>query len=97
MNYKITFSTYVNATGTHTPHKTLLRDLVAIANVNHVQGWSLTDQTGFWAGELEASHALTLLDTTPEIARSVARQIKTQYHQDAVILEPLLNTEVEFI
>lgn len=97
MNYKITFSTYVNATGTHTNRKALLSDLVAIANVNHVQGWSLSDQTGYWAGEIEASHALTLLDTTPGIARSVAEQLKSRYHQDAVILEPLPNTEVEFI
>lgn len=97
MNYKITFSTYVNATGTHTPKKTLLSDLISIANVNHVQGWSLTDQTGFWAGEIEASHALTLLDTTPDIARTVAEQIKHRYHQDAVILEPLPNISVEFI
>lgn len=97
MNYKITFSTYVNATGTHTAKKTLLSDLIAMANVNHVQGWSLTDQTGYWAGEVEASHALTLLDTTPEIARSVAGQLKRQYKQDAVILEPLPDNEVEFI
>lgn len=97
MNYKITFSTYVNATGTHTPKKSLISDLIAIANINHVQGWSLQDQTGYWAGEIEASHALTLLDTTPAIARSIAEQIKQHYHQDAVILEPLANTEVEFI
>lgn len=97
MNYKVTFSTYVNATGEHTGKKTLQRDLVAIANVNHIQGWSLQDQTGFWAGEVEASHALTLLDVAPEQARAVAEQLKSLYHQDAVILEALPVTTVEFI
>lgn len=97
MNYKITFSTYVNATGKHTSRTSLTRDLVALANVNHVAGWSLQDQTGYWAGELEASHALTLLDAAPEQARAVAIQIKQLYSQDAVILEALPVTNLEFI
>ena len=97
MNYKITFSTYINATGKHTGSAVLTRDLVAIANVNHVPGWSLQNQTGYWAGELEASHALTLLDIAPEQARAVAEQIKRLYHQDAVILEALPVTSLEFI
>ena len=97
MNYRVTFSTYINATGKSTGRRTLTRDLVAIANVNHVAGWSLTDQTGYWAGELEASHVLTLLDVAPEQARAVAMLIKNQYHQDAVILEALPVTNLEFI
>lgn len=97
MNYKITFSTYVNATGTSTPRKRLLSDLIEIANNNRVQGWTLSDQTGYWAGEVEQSHALTLLDIEPVQAKKVAEAIKLMYSQDAVILEQLPNTGVEFI
>lgn len=97
MNYKITFSTYVNATGTTTNRKRLLSDLIEIANRNHIQGWTLTDQTGYWAGEVERSHALTLLDVEPSQARAVAGLIKHMYSQDAVILEPLADNGVEFI
>lgn len=97
MNYKITFSTYVNATGESTPRRKLLSNLIEIANRNQIQGWTLTDQTGYWAGEVERSHALTLLDTSPEQARQVAGLIKHMFSQDAVILEPLADNGVEFI
>lgn len=97
MNYKITFSTYVNATGKSTPRRTLLSDLLEFANNHKIQGWTLSDQTGMWAGEIEASHALTLLDVEPTDARAMAEQIKKHYSQDAVILEPLPDNGVEFI
>lgn len=97
MNYQITFSTYVNATGKTTPRSTLLSDLLEFANNAGVQGWTLRDQTGMWAGEIEASHSLTLLDVEPVVAREFAKQIKKHYSQDAVILEPLPDNGVEFI
>lgn len=97
MNYKITFSTFVNSTGQSISKRALQLDLVEIAGRNHIQGFTLTDQTGYWAGELEASHALTLLDTSPAQARKVATELKKHYKQQAVILEQLPETNVEFI
>lgn len=97
MNYKITFSTYVNKTGKSTGITTMQLDLVQIAISNSIQGFTLTDQTGYWAGELEHSHALTLLDTSPEQARQVALELKQLYEQDAVILEVLPESRTEFI
>ena len=97
MNYKITFSTYVNATGTSTGKRKLQSDLVAIARANNIQGFTLTNQVGYWAGELEQSHALTLLDTTQTQARKVALDVKRLYNQDAVILEALVDMHAEFI
>lgn len=97
MNYKITFSTYVNQAGTSTPAGTIRDNLVAISKRHNIQGFTLANQTGYWAGELEASHALTLLDTSPEQAKAVALAIKSTYHQDAVILEALPETEVTFL
>jgi hypothetical protein len=97
MNYKITFSTYVNNTGKSTGRAQLQRDLVLVAKNNNIQGFTLTDQVGYWAGEIEASHALTLLDTTPQQARAVALALKKRYYQDAVILERLASNMTEFI
>lgn len=97
MNYRITFSTYENATGKSIGKTILQRDLQQIASINNIQGFSLTDQIGYWAGEYELSYCLTLLDTTPKIAEAVAVAIKKQYRQDAVILEALANTNVRFI
>lgn len=97
MNYQITFSTYVNATGQSTPRRTLLSDLLELANNHKIQGWTLRDQTGMWAGEIEASHSLTLLDVEPVNARAFALALKKHYSQDAVILEPLPDNGVEFL
>lgn len=97
MNYKITFSTYVNATGEHTPKTRLLRDLAELSGKHKIQGWSLTDSDGYYAGELELSHNLTIFDITPQQAEALARDIKKQYHQLEVILEKLPNTDVRFI
>ncbi len=89
MNFEIIFSTYINATKTTTPRLDLERDLVAIAKVNGVNGFSLRDQLGYWAGELEQSHVLELLDIDKATAFSVAGQIKSKYKQDAVIVRPV--------
>jgi hypothetical protein len=97
MNYRITFSTYVNATGNSTPRKKLLADLIELANGQGVQGWSLTDQTGCYAGELELSHNLTVFDTSSQQAEALAVAIKKHFNQLEVILEHLPDTEVRFI
>jgi hypothetical protein len=97
MNYKITFSTYHNATGTSTPKRKLLRDLVELSNKNKIQGWNLTDSDGYYAGELELSYSLTIFDIPPQVAEQLALDIKAHYHQMEVILEKLPNTDVRFI
>lgn len=97
MNYKITFSTYVNATGESTPKQKLLTELVAISNVCKVQGWNLTDSDGYYAGELELSYSLTVFDIEPATAEQLARLIKDHFHQLEVILEKLPQTDVRFI
>lgn len=89
MNFEIIFSTYINKTRTQTPRHELEQDLCTIAKVNDVQGFSLRDQLGYWAGELEQSHVLELLDTNKATAFSVARQLKSKYSQDAVIVRPV--------
>lgn len=89
MNFEIIFSTYINATGTQTPRLELEQDLCTIAKVNDVQGFSLRDQLGYWAGTLEQSHVLELLDCPKSKAFSVARQLKAKYSQDAVIVRPV--------
>lgn len=97
MNYRITFSTYVNSTGTTTPKTKMLKDLIELANIQQIQGWSLTDQTGCYAGELELSHAMTLFDVEPAQAETLALAIKGHFQQLEVILEHLPDTEVRFI
>jgi len=92
MNYEIIFSTYVNRTKKSTSKYELEQDLVTIAKVNDVQGFSLRDQLGYWAGELEASHVLELLDCDKAKAFSIARQLKSKYEQDAVIVRPVAST-----
>lgn len=92
MNYEIIFSTFINKTQASTPRLELEQDLVAIAKVNDVQGFSLRDQLGYWAGELEQSHVLELLDINKATAFAVANQIKSRYSQDAVIVRPVATT-----
>jgi hypothetical protein len=97
MNYKITFSTYVNATGEHTPKARLLHDLVELSNIHKIQGWNLSASDGYYAGELELSYSLTVYDIEPLQAETLALAIKAQYNQLEVILEKLPNTDVRFI
>lgn len=91
MNWEIIFSTYVNSTGKHTTRHDLETGLVAVAKANDVQGFSLREQLGYWAGELEQSHVLELLDCPKAKAFSVASQLKAKYEQDAVIVRPVEN------
>jgi hypothetical protein len=97
MNYKITFSTYVNATGKHTRKPELLAKLADIADGLDISGFNLSDSTGYYLKTVEPSHALTLFDVAPEQAREFATSIKTTFKQLEVILEVLPVTTVEFI
>lgn len=89
MNFEIIFSTYVNKTGKHTGRQQLETDLVSLAKKHNIEGFSLRDQLGYWAGELEQSHVLELLDTNKAQAFAVANELKTKYQQDAVIVRPV--------
>jgi hypothetical protein len=91
MNYRIIFSTYINSKNTSTPRKKLEQQLVALAKKHGLQGFSLSEQLGYWAGTLEQSHILTLLDIQKDVALNVATDIKSMYEQDAVIVEPINN------
>jgi endonuclease V-like protein UPF0215 family len=97
MNYKITFSTYVNATKTATRKPELVKQLALIADSLDVAGFNLTDSTGYYLRTVEPSHALTLYDVAPEVAREFATAVKQQFQQIEVILEQLPQTNVEFI
>lgn len=97
MNYKITFSTYVNDTGKHTGKRELLQHLAAIADSLNIAGFNLTDSTGYYLKTVEPSHALTLFDVAPEQARDMALLIKKTFKQLEVILEQLPPSHVEFI
>lgn len=96
MNYQIIFSTYNSKTGVQTERSQLEADLVALANTNSIQGFSLSDQLGYWAGELEQSHVLTLLGVNKRQAFSFAEQLKAHFDQEAVIVKPI-KEEVYFI
>lgn len=89
MNYEIIFSTYNNKTKQQRKRKELEQDLVTLAKQYNIEGFSLQHQTGYWAGELEQSHVLTLLDASKEQAKELAGALKAQYSQDAVILKPV--------
>ncbi|MGI9028180.1 MAG: hypothetical protein ACR2FM_05080 [Candidatus Saccharimonadales bacterium] len=97
MNYKITFSTYVNATKTYTRKPELVQALGGIADSLQVAGFNLADSTGYYLKTVEPSHALTLFDIAPETAREFALAIKRQFKQLEVILEQLPPANVEFI
>lgn len=97
MNYKITFSTYVNGTGDYTRKPQLVAKLADIADGLDVAGFNLTDSTGYYLKTVEPSHALTLFDVPPEVAAKFALQIKTAFKQLEVILETLPQTEVTFL
>lgn len=97
MNYKITFSTYVNSTKTYTRKNDLVQMLGVIADSLDISGFNLTDSTGYYLKTVEPSHALTLFDVAPEQAREFASIIKATYKQIEVILEVLPVTTVEFI
>lgn len=97
MNYKITFSTYVNATKTYTRKAELVQMLGVMADSLDIAGFNLSDSTGYYLKTVEPSHALTLFDVAPEQAREFATLIKSHYQQIEVILEVLPVTSVEFI
>lgn len=97
MNYKITFSTYVNNTKTYTRKPQLLDQLGVIADSLNITGFNLADSTGYYLKTVEPSHSLTLFDVAPEQAKEFALAIKTTYEQIEVILEALPPTTVEFI
>lgn len=97
MNYKITFSTYVNSAGTYTRKTELVQKLADIADGIGVAGFNLSDSTGYYLKTVEPSHALTLFDVPPEVAKKFALQIKKTFSQLEVILEVLPQTEVTFL
>lgn len=97
MNYKITFSTYVNATKTYTRKAELVQMLGVIADSLDIAGFNLADSTGYYLKTVEPSHALTLFDVAPEQAREFALSIKKQFKQLEVILEQLPPSNVRFI
>lgn len=97
MNYKITFSTYVNSTGAHTRKPELLQALADIADGLNIPGFNLTDSTGYYLKTVEPSHALTLFDVAPEQATEFATSIKITFKQLEVILEQLPPSKVMFI
>lgn len=97
MNYKITFSTYVNATKTSTRKPALIEALAGIADALEVSGFNLADSTGYYLKTVEPSHALTLFDVAPETAKEFALSIKAEFKQIEVILEQLPDTNVTFI
>ena len=97
MNYKITFSTYINRTGATTSKHKLVEDLGNIADSLGVAGFNLADSTGYYLRTVEPSHGLTLFDIEPEQAKAFALAIKKQYEQLEVILEKLPPTEVTFL
>lgn len=97
MNYKITFSTYVNSTGKHTRKPELLAKLAEIADGLDISGFNLSDSTGYYLKTVEPSHALTLFDVAPEQAREFATSVKAAFQQIEVILEKLPVTDVEFL
>ena len=88
MVYEIIFSTNNNKTKQQKKRHELEADLVELAKINGLQGFSLTDQLGYWAGELEQSHILTLLDVNKKTAFDIAEQLKSKYEQQAVIVRP---------
>ena len=97
MNYRITFSTYVNATKTNTRKAELVQTLAGIADSLDVAGFNLADSTGYYLKTVEPSHALTLFDVAPEQAKQFALDIKAAFKQLQVILEVLPQTEVTFL
>ena len=97
MNYKITFSTYVNATKTSSRKADIVKSLATIADSLGVAGFNLSDSTGYYLRTVEPSHALTLFDIAPEQAREFATIVKSTFEQIEVILEVLPVTTVEFI
>lgn len=96
MNFEIVFSTYINSKHTQTPRKELEQYLVKLAKDHNIQGFSLSNQLGYWAGELEQSHVLTLLDVNKEMAFAVAADVKAHFEQQAVIVKPITE-QVYFI
>ena len=89
MEYQIIFSTYNNKTKKQKNQLELEADLVALAQLNNLPGFSLSNQIGYWAGELEQSHTLTLLEVNKKTAFEVAEQFKIKYEQQAVIVRPV--------
>ena len=97
MNYRITFSTYVNKTKTYTKKPELVQALGLMADSIGIAGFSLTDSTGYYLKTIEPSHGLTVFDVAPEQAREFAGLIKSYFKQLEVILEQLPPSNVEFI
>jgi hypothetical protein len=97
MNYRITFSTYVNATGTSSRKADIVAALATIADSLDIAGFNLADSTGYYLKTVEPSHALTLFDIAPEQAKTFALAVKREFKQLEVILEQLPPTEVQFL
>jgi hypothetical protein len=89
MQFEVIFSTYNNKTKKQATTKQLEADLVKLAKQYDLPGFSLSHQLGYWAGELEQSHILTLLDIDKARAFDIAEAIKTKYAQQAVIVRPV--------
>lgn len=92
MQYNIIFSTYNNKTKSQATTLELEQYLVELAKRRGITGFSLSQQLGYWSGELEQSHILALLDVDKPRAFAVANDIKQHYKQDAVIVQPIKQT-----
>lgn len=86
--YQVVFSTYHNATKKYIAEgDALLQRLAAIAEANGVEGFSLRDQSGYYAKETEKSHILELIGATEAQAIAVSNAIKEAFSQMEVILK----------
>ena len=89
MNYQIIFSTYNNKTKKTGSLKQLEEFLKSIAKDYQLQGFSLSFQLGFWAGEYEKSYILTIFDISKSTAFEVAKRINEHYNQEYSIVKPI--------
>lgn len=96
MNWAIIFSTYVNKTKTETKRLQLEQYLVKMAKKSKVDGFSLANQIGYWAGEKETSYTLTIFDINKEKAFQIAGELKKHFKQDSVIIKPI-DEQVYFV
>ena len=96
MNYQVIFSTYNNKTKKTGSLINLEKFLVGLTKEYNIQGFSITSQLGFWAGEFEKSYILTIFDISKATAIDIAKDINEYYNQESSIIKPI-KEEVYFI
>lgn len=94
MRYDIKFSTFVNNTGSEASREELLSFLNALASKEGIEGYTLVNSVGYWAGVNENSYTLELIGITKAKAVKVANSLKEAFNQDAVILIPVKNQSI---